>query len=133
MTQKKRVTYTHRNPPPAYSPDWMRTEFGNLERAIGGADPSSTAAYSLSLTATYTAPAENAFYAVALPSGSQFFNLPSAAACPGFTITVIKVDLTANTLTVETIDTGNATLSSQYQSITVRSDGVSSWYKIAST
>ncbi len=85
-----------------------------------------------SKSATYTATQEDDFILVSAGS-SWVLTLPAAAGCKGKVYTIVKIDATAFTVTIdgnasETIDGEVSTiLESQYQAIKIVSDGTS-WY-----
>lgn len=83
---------------------------------------------------TVTVTAEDREIIIGDATGGSFtVNLPAVASSANFTITIKKVDATANTITVdgnasETIDDATTfVITSQYESITIACDGSSWW------
>lgn len=62
----------------------------------------------------YTATINDGFIIVDATAASRTITLPAAAECHGRPITVVKYDSSVNTVTVQTVQGGNVTLSTQY-------------------
>lgn len=129
MSPQPRVAlppYTHTRPPGAYTPGFFVTELGKIERAIPV--PSIR-----TVRASLTAQTNDQTVLVDASGGAVTVTLPLVSNCVGLTLTVKKVDASANAVTIGATVDGVATpaLTSQYQAMTMQSDGVS-WHLIAS-
>lgn len=126
QTLAARSNYYKRKVPKVYRPDFLDIEFGNIQRAI----PSVTLrTVKLADTAVVT----DAVLLADATLAPFTITLPDPVRVQGAAFTIKKVDATANAVTVgATIDgTLNPTLTVQYQSISVQSDGTAYW-KLAS-
>lgn len=79
------------------------------------------------VTATFAVERTDRTVLVDATAGAVTANLPPAASCPGFSVTIKKTDASGNAVTVdaaETIDgAANYPLAAQWDSVTVQSDG----------
>ena len=115
--------------PPADStqlPAWLSVELANVARAI-------PQRRTRPLIANYTATSADDDLTCDATAGAFSVTLPLPAQAWGMTITITKTDVSANAITLVATISGAAspTLAAQWNSKTVRSNGVV-WYTIAS-
>lgn len=131
LTQLVRIPYTWRGGPNLGGSitdvvGYLRTELQNIQRGI-------PVALARTVTADYTALATDDLVLADATSGAITVTLPPAGSVAYQTLTIKKIDASANAVTIGgTVDgAASPTLPAQYNSITIQSDG-SAWYQLAS-
>lgn len=124
--QVARQPYTRATPPNDYSPAFLATELGKIQRAI-------PVASIRTITASDTASVLDQTVLGDATAGAVVLTLPTPASCAGLMLTVKKIDASANAVTVgATVDgVTNPTLTTRYAGMTVQSDGTA-WHKLSS-
>lgn len=117
-----RETYRPVNVPPVYQAGWLRDQLGKIARSLWV-----PASRSVIAATTVTAADECLF--VNCTAGAITVTFPLASQMQFARITVKKVDVTANAITLAaTIDgTVNPTITTAMARLTVQSDGTSWW------
>lgn len=118
--QNARVPYKKRPAPTQYSQAWLDIEHGNLQRAI----PVQTVK---TVKSDYTATSLDFTIRADATDGPITITLPPPEQVEWLYLNIKKIDSSGNTVTIAgTVDgVVNPTLTAQYDSITVQSNGLS--------
>ncbi len=121
-----RPQYTPPGVPKAYDPIWLRVQLASIAQANKPTNGRTV------VSATTIQATDDVIYADATAGPFTVTLLPAAQA-QFLTVTIIKIDASANAVTIGGTLSGalNPTLATQYKSKTVNTNGIA-WFTIAS-